>query len=504
MNKNIIKSISEFAEVITGGTPSTTKPEYWGGDIPWLNSGVLNDGDIKTPSKYITELGLNNSSAKMMPKDTVLIALTGATTGQVGYLTFAASANQSVTGILPSKEHHPRFLYYFLKTQRQKIQGDAFGGAQPHINQKYVKDFKVPLPLLDDQIRVAHLLGKVVVLIAQRKRNLQQLDDLLKSVFLEMFGDPVRNQKGWDVISWDNLFSTRTGKLNANAMSDNGEYPFFTCAKKIYKIEFYAFDCEALILAGNNATADYDVKYYKGKFNAYQRTYILELKDRKDNYRFYQHHLEMKLLQLKDGSKGANTRYLTKQFLDTLFFIKPDEAIQNRFAAIVEKVEGIKSRYQQSLTELENLYGALSQKAFKGELELSRIEVKKEVDVMPDIAERVASMKRDSKKELERIKSHFAAQYSMSSPEQRQRLLRKFLDEFLENAKKKNEGVSIDEGFWSSANFNSLDYMDDDDKPFGLAEYEQLKSWIFEMLESGKQDQDFAESDNKIRLKAKG
>lgn len=198
MKGAVIKAVAEFAEVITGGTPSTTKPEYWDGDVPWLNSGSLNEGVITAPSKFITQLGLANSSAKLMPKDTVLVALTGATTGLVGYLAIEASANQSVTGILPSKEHHPKYLYFFLKSQRQKMLGDAFGGAQPHINQKYVKDFKIPLPPLDDQIRIAHLLGKVEGLIAQRKQHLQQLDDLLKSVFLEMFGDPVRNEKNWD------------------------------------------------------------------------------------------------------------------------------------------------------------------------------------------------------------------------------------------------------------------------------------------------------------------
>ena len=65
----------------------------------------------------------------------------------------------------------------------------------------------------------------------------------------------------------------------ANASSQNGQYPFFTCSKEAYQIDYYAFDCEALLLAGNNATANYDVKYYNGKFNAYQRTYVLTAKE---------------------------------------------------------------------------------------------------------------------------------------------------------------------------------------------------------------------------------
>src|SRR5437868_6324417 len=99
-----LKKIEDFADVITGGTPSTAKNEYWdNSEIPWLNSGELNQGIIESCSNHITKIGLKNSAAKLMPVDSVLIALTGATTGVVGYLTFKACANQSLTGILPSK-----------------------------------------------------------------------------------------------------------------------------------------------------------------------------------------------------------------------------------------------------------------------------------------------------------------------------------------------------------------------------------------------------------------
>jgi len=107
--------IEEFAQTKAGGTPSTTVSEYWkNGNIPWLNSGALNQGVVKSTSKFITKLGLEESSTKLMPPDTILIALTGATTGVIGYLTFEACANQSVVGILPSKRHFPNIIIYIL------------------------------------------------------------------------------------------------------------------------------------------------------------------------------------------------------------------------------------------------------------------------------------------------------------------------------------------------------------------------------------------------------
>jgi restriction endonuclease S subunit len=126
-----------------------------------------------------------------MPPNTVLIALTGATCGLSALSKIEACANQSVTGILPSKNHVPEYLFHYLRTQRQRILDKAWGNAQPHISQAFVKDFRVPLPSLPDQLHIANLLSKAENLIAQRKESIRLLDEFLKSTFLEMFGDPV-------------------------------------------------------------------------------------------------------------------------------------------------------------------------------------------------------------------------------------------------------------------------------------------------------------------------
>ncbi|MCH7592458.1 MAG: restriction endonuclease subunit S, partial [Planctomycetes bacterium] len=131
--------VEEFAKVITGGTPSTRISSYWDGEIPWLNSGDLNQGIIHASSKLITKAGLKNSAARMMPMDSVLIALTGATTGVTALLKIVACANQSVTGILPSSSHIPKYLYYYLSSIRSKVIDQSYGGAQKHISQGFVK-----------------------------------------------------------------------------------------------------------------------------------------------------------------------------------------------------------------------------------------------------------------------------------------------------------------------------------------------------------------------------
>ena len=193
------KKIEELTSVITGGTPSTAKAQYWdGGDIPWLQSGCCQNCDVIGAEKYITRAGYDNSSTKMMPPETVMIALTGATAGKVGYLKFAACGNQSITGILPCSSLNQRFLFYYLLSQRDKILADCIGGAQPHISQGYVKRMKVPVLPLEEQEKIVVNLEKISTIIEKRKKQICTLDNLIKARFVELFGDPVSNPKGWE------------------------------------------------------------------------------------------------------------------------------------------------------------------------------------------------------------------------------------------------------------------------------------------------------------------
>lgn len=192
------KKIGDLTNVITGGTPPTAKPEYWdNGDIPWLQSGCCQDCDVDFAEKYITQEGYDNSSTKLMPKDSVMIALTGATAGKIGYLNFEACGNQSITGILPCGLMNQRYLFYFLLSQREKILADCIGGAQPHISQGYVKNIYVPVLSLEKQKEIVDTLSCLSGIINKRRDEIRLLDNFIKARFVEMFGDPVANEKGW-------------------------------------------------------------------------------------------------------------------------------------------------------------------------------------------------------------------------------------------------------------------------------------------------------------------
>ena len=178
--------LGDVADIVTGGTPSTRVADYWNnGTVPWLPSGVCQNCDVRIAENFITKQGLQNSAAKLMPPDTVLIALTGATAGKVGYLTFEACGNQSVTGILPSETIYPRYLFYLLINRRKVTLADCYGGAQPHISQGYVKDIQIRLIPLAEQKRIAAMLDKICELKKNAEARIEKLDTLVKSRFVE-------------------------------------------------------------------------------------------------------------------------------------------------------------------------------------------------------------------------------------------------------------------------------------------------------------------------------
>ena len=152
------KRISDFAKTTSGGTPRREVTSYYGGDIPWIKSGELNDGLITEYEESITQEALDNSSAKLYPKGTLVLALYGATVGKVGILDFESASNQAVCAIYPNAEVDKKYLFWFLRQQRLDFINSSFGGAQPNISQTVVKKTEVSVPSIEVQKSIASML----------------------------------------------------------------------------------------------------------------------------------------------------------------------------------------------------------------------------------------------------------------------------------------------------------------------------------------------------------
>jgi type I restriction enzyme S subunit len=136
------------SEVVTvlGGTPSRAVPAYWGGDIPWINSGKANEFRVVEPSEFITQEGLESSATKLLPSRTTVIAITGATLGQISLVEIETCANQSIVGVLGTATLPSEFIYFWTKEHVEDLLAWQTGGAQQHINKNNVNDLPVLCP----------------------------------------------------------------------------------------------------------------------------------------------------------------------------------------------------------------------------------------------------------------------------------------------------------------------------------------------------------------------
>lgn len=150
--------LHEVCETTSGGTPIRGIKEYYGGNIPWIKSGELPDGIVSSTEETITEEGIKSSSAKMIPKGTLLMAMYGATVGRVGITNMEATTNQAICAILPNEDLISSFLFYYLIAIRNNLIKKAFGGAMPNISQNVIQNLIIPLPQLTEQKRISEIL----------------------------------------------------------------------------------------------------------------------------------------------------------------------------------------------------------------------------------------------------------------------------------------------------------------------------------------------------------
>ena len=193
------KPLGEVCKTGSGGTPLSSQKEYYeGGNIPWLLSGEVAQGNVRESKNFITKAGLENSAARLFPKDTVLVAMYGATAGQVGILRFEAATNQAVCGILPNDTFVPEFLFYFLLAKKDELIAQATGNAQPNISQIKIKNTEVPVPPLAEQQRIVGLLDEafegLATANANAEKNLQNARAIFESHLQSVF---TQRGKGW-------------------------------------------------------------------------------------------------------------------------------------------------------------------------------------------------------------------------------------------------------------------------------------------------------------------
>ena len=380
--------LGDIFEISSGGTPSKSHPEYYGGDIPWVKTGDLKKEYLYEVEDFITEEGLKNSSAKMYESDTVLIAMYGATIGATSILKMNACTNQACAAFKKNEQVIPEYLYYFLRSQKDKFVKDGVGGAQPNISARYLKKVEMELPSIDEQRIIVNILDKISNIIVNRNQEMISLDDLIKARFVEMFGDPKINPNHYlmSQLSKYITFLTSGSRGWAKYCTDDGSEWFITI--KNVKDCHILVDNMQPVNAPDNAEAK-RTKVQKGdllisitadlgrtgvvtgeiaEHGAYinQHLTCIRLNQTVLNPLYVSYFMESPAgkEQFESKNQSAVKAGLNFNSINSLLIMVPPIELQNQFADFVQAIDKSKDSVQKALDEAQLLFDSLMQQYF--------------------------------------------------------------------------------------------------------------------------------------------
>lgn len=384
--------IEEFCKTGSGGTPSRKVDGYYEGKIPWIKSGDLKEKEVIKATEFISELAVQKSSAKMVSKGAVLLAMYGATVGRMAMLGLDATTNQAVCSIIPDPEKAwPKYVYYALRNKVPEFLRNAVGGAQPNINQAMIKGTQIPLPpLLAEQKRIAAILDKADAIRRKRQQAIQLADDFLRSVFLDMFGDPVTNPKGFTIGTIRDFVETANYGSSGKASETEGKYPILRMGNITYKggwnfskmkyIDLSEKDKpKYLAQQGDLLFNRTNSKELVGKTAVFEEEtsmaiagYLIRVRTNERGNNYYisgylnSSHGKQTLVGMCKSIVGMAN--INAQELQNIKIMLPPIELQNRYEKIVKELNQKIKTHERSKDYLGSLFNSLSQKAFAGDL----------------------------------------------------------------------------------------------------------------------------------------
>jgi len=193
-------TLGEIAEIVSGATPTTSVGEYWGGGIPWVTPKELNGLEgpsIASTERTLTEAGMKSCAASLLPPQSVLLS-SRAPIGLVAINDVSMATNQGFKSLVPDGDRvDAKFLYWWLRCHRARLEAMGNGATFKEVSKKVVDGVAIDLPPTEEQRRIAAVLDAAETLRTKRRQALTKLDELPRAVFHEVFGDPVRNERGW-------------------------------------------------------------------------------------------------------------------------------------------------------------------------------------------------------------------------------------------------------------------------------------------------------------------
>jgi type I restriction enzyme S subunit len=386
----VIARLGDVCEIQSGGTPARSNLSYWeGGTIPWVKISDIKGEYLQITEEFITEEGLQNSSAKIFPKGTILYTIF-ATLGETCILDIDAATNQAIAGItIKSDNVYREYLYYYLVSLKSAVNRLGRGVAQNNINMGILRNLPIPLPPLDEQRKIAAVLDKVSDLIAKRRQQLDKLEELVRSRFVEMFGDMSHNPYNWPTHHLEEIADIVSGitKGRKTKEQDLIEVPYMAVSN--VKDGYIDWTTVKSILATQSEIKQYHLlpddilmteggdpdKLGRGAIiqnppkNCIHQNHIFRVRLNEtillpSYFAEFLKHQKAKQYFLRCAKQTTGIASINMRQLKGLPTLLPPVDLQNQFATFVEQTEKIKTAISRSLDKLETLKMALMQEYF--------------------------------------------------------------------------------------------------------------------------------------------
>ena len=359
--------------------------QFFGTGFPFLTfSNVFNNWFLPKQLESLVQTTDKEREACSIKAGDVFITRTSETMDELGMSSVAlkdypnATYNGFTKRLRPiTNRVSPRYIGYYLRTPKFRGQFMAFSTmtTRASLANNDLLNMEVELPSMETQHRIATILSRYDSLIENYQKQIKLLGEAAQRLYKEWFIDlhfPGHENtniidgvpEGWEKKKVGDITPIITGKKDANFGTPDGEYPFFTCSQEPIKAPSFSFDCAAVLLAGNG---DFNVKLYRGRFEAYQRTYVLSPYIDSHLYLLF-YTISANMTKLAAGSSGSTIKFLTKGMIDGINLNVPNDEILRSFNKKVEPIQSSRESLQSQLRLLTEARDRLLPKLMSGEI----------------------------------------------------------------------------------------------------------------------------------------
>ena len=372
------KKLGEVAEIIGGSTPKTDIPEYWEGDNYWVTPAEL-DGSkyIEKTQRAITQKAIEKTNLSLLPIGTVLLS-SRAPIGKLSITKSPMYCNQGFKNIVCGESLYNEFVYYYLKNNVDYLQSLGTGATFKEISKKVVEKIEIPVPSITEQKQIVSELDLLSEVIEKQKAQLEELDKLAQSIFYDMFGDPVANEKGWEVKKIKDICKVITGNTPSrnNLEYYDEEYIEWIKTDNILRGSLYPSLAKEYLSeegAKQGRIADVGsilIACIAGSLVSIGKCCLLNRKvsfnqqinalvPKENMNSLFVYFLVNAIADyIRENTTNGMKHIITKSVLEEIRICVPPLSLQQEFAAKVEAIEAMKAKVRQSLKEAETLFNS--------------------------------------------------------------------------------------------------------------------------------------------------